>query len=332
MRVDQYEKNFDPRDYQRDKPLGFATLANKWLERKKEEVRDFNSIKNHFGYAISFFQNTNIKAIQFDELDEFRIWLPSHLVEKSKANIFTDLHSFFVWVSKKKRIPMPDDFPKIKFELKRRKTITHEQQQEILAWLKEHAPFKVWLGIKWLMTYISIRPGELIEIKEGDIDREQEVVYVRDFKGKRIKTIPLIGEDSHILGRLPKSLPHIYLFRQEPRRGVATYQRGKRFGKRCLYTWWIRACGALVFTNIDLYGGTRHSRAQILRRKYKRTPEEIKRATMHTTTSSFNRYYEDELEDLREIYSGEVLVNSFKPSQKAKLLKLNGKNGRHDGI
>ena len=39
-----------------------------------------------------------------------------------------------------------------------------------------------------------------------------------------------------------------------------------------------------------------------------------------------------ELEDLREIYSGEVLVNSFKPSQKAKLLKFNSKKDRHDGI
>jgi len=39
-----------------------------------------------------------------------------------------------------------------------------------------------------------------------------------------------------------------------------------------------------------------------------RTPEEIKRATGHTTTASFNRYFEMDLEDLREIYgTGQVV-------------------------
>ena len=29
---------------------------------------------------------------------------------------------------------------------------------------------KVWSGIKWLATYISIRPGELINLREEEID------------------------------------------------------------------------------------------------------------------------------------------------------------------
>ena len=50
----------------------------------------------------------------------------------------------------------------------------------------------------------------------------------------------------------------------------------------------------------DLYGGTRHSSAIALR-KY-RTPEEIKRATMHSTNKAFERYFYIEGEDLRDIY------------------------------
>jgi hypothetical protein len=33
-----------------------------------------------------------------------------------------------------------------------------------------YLPRKVCLGIKWLATYISIRPSELIKLKEGNID------------------------------------------------------------------------------------------------------------------------------------------------------------------
>jgi NADH-quinone oxidoreductase subunit N len=55
---------------------------------------------------------------------------------------------------------------------------------------------------------------------------------------------------------------------------------------------------------VDLYGGTRHSSAIALK-KY-RTPEEIKRATMHSTNKAFERYFWIETGDLREIYKGTV--------------------------
>ena len=293
------------------KPLGFSNLANEWLAVRTKQVRCPNNLIYHMGFAVDFFQNTNIKNIQYTELENFYLFLPKRLAEKTKANIFTTLHAFFSeFVKREKRnkrfLEMPE-FPVIRFELRRRKTISREQQILLLDWLKENAPHKIWLAIKWLITYPSIRPGELIEIKEGDINRELGVIYVRDNKGKRIKTIPLIGEDLFTLGRIPKGLSHIHLFRQEPRKGVATHQRGQRFGKRCLYTWWIRACAALELRSVDLYGGTRHSTVQWLRLQG-RTPEEIKRATMHTTTKSFDRYFDMDLEDLRQIYGGGKVV------------------------
>jgi hypothetical protein len=51
---------------------------------------------------------------------------------------------------------------------------------------------------------------------------------------------------------------------------------------------------------IDLYGGTRHSSARALRKH--RTPEEIRRATMHSTNKAFERYFSMESDDLRSIY------------------------------
>jgi len=322
LRYREYHKIFDARDYRASKPLGFRNLAAEWLAMRTKQVRCPNSLIYHMGYATAFFGNRNIKDIQYTELEAFHLALPEKLSEKTKANIFTTIHSFFSWVVKcekrdKRYLEMPE-FPTISFELRRRKTITRKQQLAILDWLKANSPFRVWLAIKWLITYISIRPGELIEIKEGDINRELGVIYVRDNKGKRIKTIPLLTSDQTFTRQ--RALPNTYYFRHEKRRGVAPHQR-QRFGKRCLYTWWKRVCRALGISNVDLYGGTRHSTVQWLRLQG-RTPEEIKRATMHTTTKSFNRYFDMDLEDLRAIYGTDTILIPFNRKE-----RRNGREG-----
>jgi len=51
---------------------------------------------------------------------------------------------------------------------------------------------------------------------------------------------------------------------------------------------------------VDLYGGTRHSSAKALRHFC--SPEEIKRATMHSTNKAFEQYFQMESDDLRTIY------------------------------
>jgi hypothetical protein len=62
----------------------------------------------------------------------------------------------------------------------------------------------------------------------------------------------------------------------------------------------VKACTNLGIDGVDLYGGTRHSSARALRMH--RTPEEIKRATMHTTNKAFERYFQIEADDVRNIY------------------------------
>jgi len=314
LRHEEDEGTFDKRDWLASKPLGFTNLAQQWLTGKKEKVKCYSNLRNHISQAILYFGNTNIKTIQFSELENFYLSLPVRLSEKTKANIFTTLHAFFVWIVKrekrdKRHIEMPE-FPVIRFELRRRKTISREQQLLILDWLKVHAPFKVWLGIKWLMTYISIRPGELIEIKEGDINRELGVIYVKDNKGKRVKSIPLLQEDQSFIQN--KALPHVYFFRHQQRKGVAPYNR-YRFGKRCLYTWWRRACGNLELRHTDLYGGTCHSTVQWLYQQGY-SPEEISRAKMHTSVATTYHYLDIGLEEVRQIYGGGKVVEMRRES------------------
>lgn len=75
---------------------------------------------------------------------------------------------------------------------------------------------------------------------------------------------------------------------------------GQRFGGKYLYKWWKKACNNLGIQGVDLYGGTRHSSARALGEF--NSPEEIKRATMHTTNKAFERYFQIELEDVRNVY------------------------------
>ncbi len=53
--------------------------------------------------------------------------------------------------------------------------------------------------------------------------------------------------------------------------------------------------------DVDLYGGTRHSSARALRKHF--SPEQIKRATMHSTNKAFERYFQIESDDVRMIYA-----------------------------
>jgi len=53
---------------------------------------------------------------------------------------------------------------------------------------------------------------------------------------------------------------------------------------------------------VDLYGGTRRPSAEDEDLRNFATPEQIKRATMHSTNKAFERYFLVSREELQEIY------------------------------
>lgn len=315
------EDTFDERDWQADRPLGLVTLTEKYLVRRRGEVLCFRNLRCHLRLAVEYFGDRNIKTIGYQELDDFSLALARTRRAKTVHNILSSFHAFFQYVEdrevgRKHGFKMPK-FPRIKFELKRRRTITREQQLQVLDWLKENAPFKVWLGIKWLMTYINVRPGELISIREGDIDREQGVIYVRDRKGRRTKSVPLLDEDDTFV-KTESSLPHLRFFRHEEKeKGNNQFDyQGRGFGKDHLYRWWRRACKDLGLSGVDLYGGTRHSRTQYL--ALMGVPvKDIDMALGDTTTECARRYYTMPLERLKEIYGTGQVVEMRKRDESA---------------
>lgn len=314
LRYKKDEGTLDIRDYKRDNPLGFETLAEKWLEIKKREVKQksYNNLFNYMQRAIREWGNRNIKEIDYPDIEDFLLDQKLHnsnefVSDKTRSNIRSALRDFWIWL-RKRRVIRPNqvpEFPDVKFELGFRTTIDKATQETILARIYDmafHFNPKIWIGIKWLCTYISIRPGELVRIKEKHIDLENGYLIIPHPKEKKPKLVPLIDEDIELIRTFPRGLPELPFFRHV--KGIKGYAEGKPFGAKYFYKWWVKATKSLCIEGVDLYGGTRHSSAIALR-KY-RTPEEIKRATMHSTNKAFERYFHIESDDLRDIYKDTI--------------------------
>ncbi|MFH1984738.1 MAG: hypothetical protein ABIL58_23100 [Pseudomonadota bacterium] len=142
---------YDPRDYRLSNPLGFEKLARKWLEIKEKEVRpgSFKNLKLYIGKAVIQWGASNIKSTGYGEIEDFLH--NQNVSDKTKSNMKSCLHSFWVWVIKREKIAMPD-FPVINYELGLRKIIDKKTQSEIINEVKEMTykkNMKIWIGIKF---------------------------------------------------------------------------------------------------------------------------------------------------------------------------------------
>lgn len=303
LRYEVDRGTFDFRDHHSSNPLSFIVLSEQYLQKKKSRVKPgtYSHLKNYISVAQSFFKSSNVKSIQYAQLEDFVDSL--NVSNKTKANYLSCLRDFFTWILKRKEISRNEypEFPVVNFELGYRKTVGKGTQAKIVAEVKRisyHVSPKIWLGIKWLTTYISIRPAELRNLQEGHIDLKQGFFFIPHPKEKRPKIVPLIKEDIEILRKMPVGLPDLYFFRHGAGKKGCT--PGARFGVNVFYKWWKRACENLGIIGVDLYGGTRHSSAIGLRQHA--TPEQIKRATMHTTNKAFERYFIASREELQDLY------------------------------
>jgi integrase len=186
--------------------------------------------------------------------------------------------------------------------------VDKDTQQAILQKIKEIClnP-KVYLGIKWLSTYISLRPGELIKLQEGNIDTVGGFFAIPAADSKTIyKAIPLIQEDIEILKGFTFTFPATPFFRHIA--GLSGVVEGMPFGIHYFHKWWVRACAILGIEGVDLYGGTRHSSVRALIAE-KFTPEQVKQAAMSETNKAFERYMGKAIDqDLRAIYKKSAVV------------------------
>lgn len=303
LRFKADEGTFDKRDYQISNPLGFENLALKYLKMKKQTARCYRNIDSHISRAINWFGNRNIKEIGYGDLEDF-IWAQKkengkELSRKSLHNIITSVHAFFIWARKREKgLPLVE-FPEIEFELGWRKTVTLDTQDEIIEEvfnLCKNVNKKIWLGVYLLSTYPKVRPVELVNVKEKDIDLNLGLITITHNKERKPKVLALTKDDIELIKSFPRGFPDLHFFRHQK-----GYLSGQRFGKDLFYQYWKRACKELGIEGVDLYGGTKHSTVKALR-EYLR-PDEIKRGTGIATNKAFERYYQFEFEDELKVYN-----------------------------
>ena len=225
LNVSRKEGKLDARDYAKDNPLGFRTQAERWLAYRKSKVKDLRHAEAHINRAIAFFGGRSIKEIQYAELDDFLTSLREDLSSKTKHNIFTTLHTFWTWVynrEKKRGFVMPD-WPETKFTLGWRQIVDKETQAAIIDEVKRisyHRNPRTWFAIFLLASYPKVRPGELIQVNEKDVNRITGEMWIRHTKEGKEKRIYLLEEDLAFVNSLPVGLPDLPFFRHERMKGI----------------------------------------------------------------------------------------------------------------
>ncbi len=221
--------------------------------------------------------------------------------------------------------PKLPKFPRWQFDLdkamKLRKTITKKEQERVLdavyqcEWVRQP---RLYVAIKFLCTYVNIRPGELLAVNECDFNGGEGILVIRKHKtGSVPKVIRLLQEDITLLNSLPTGFPGMPLFRHD--RPVQRVKVGQRFGQAAFSRAWKRACQVAGIKDVDLYGGTRHSSAVALYREAGLSPEQVKKATGHRSSSSFERYFRLDIDDIRDLHA-KAAPNTLHPDTIRKLV------------
>ena len=304
LRYENDKGTFDIRDYRKDNPLGFENLANKWLEQKKQtkiKPKTIQSYTNFMNKTIAVWDQRNIKTIGTAAVEDFlfadhRTPSGDRITDKTRHNMASCLHQFFVWVNRREKAFEMPELPEIEFELGWRRIVSIEIQQAIIDEVKRiswDVNPKIWLGIKLLATYIKIRPGEMRSVRERDINLESGYIHIphpKEGSKKQGKYAHLDAEDVELIKSFPRSLdPDLYFFRHMS--GRSGVKAGAQFGPKYFKKWWDKACTNLGIEGVDLYGGTKHSTATALGQLL--TPEQIKRGgTGSATNKAFERYFQ----------------------------------------
>lgn len=313
-RYETQHGKFDYRDYRKDNPLGFAQLADKFLQSKRL-LKGVNKYRQRLRFAIDRFQDRNVKDIDYPDFEQLFIDLKEQgYSSKYRGVIKQTLIMFFKWLNKGKKpiIDYMPEFPTFRVSMRFKKIVSKETQAKILDeiyHLSWHINPRIYIGIKLLATYFNTRPIELIRSKEKDFNLLDGMIWLGDKSSDEedAKFIALLDEDIELLkseiGRAEsqygKAHPELHFFRHF--KGWGGTKPNSRFSKGYFYTWWVKACKNLGL-EVTLYGGTRHS-TQVALRQGGHSAKDIKRAAMTKTDEAHMRYLQITGKELKPLYA-----------------------------
>ncbi|ACL06293.1 hypothetical protein Dalk_4615 [Desulfatibacillum aliphaticivorans] len=326
MRYQKDIKQFDPRDHRRENPLAFDRLADRWVEFRKKQIKGdkrkkkhWNNINNYMNKAKARWGAKNVKEIDFMEFEEF--FLDMGLSSKSIANARSVYNSFFRWLIRAKILKadqMPD-LPEVEVEMGFRKMVSQEVQWKLLDEvyrLTRKRDIKIWLGIKWLATYFSIRPGAMLSLQEWQLDRVNGTITIPKPKQKKPQIIRLLDEDVELLRSMPEPISQEMPFFRHAT-GHGGVEPGTQYGPKYFNVWWKRACENLGVEGVPVYPGTKHSTVTALRDRF--SPEKIRKTAQIKENSAFDRYFQAEAEDALEIWEQ---TRPPKPKKKGEVVNI----------
>lgn len=299
LRVQTGRNEFDQREWAKDQPLSFYSLRTKFLEMKKKQTitkKQIRHIEMVLELAGKSWDCMQIKEIAEGEIDDF-FSMDHGISNKTLSNWKTVLHDFWIWAvrreKRRSKLEMPE-FPDIQFKMKMKTLVSVSDQQAIIEELRRitwDINPRIWLGVRLLSLYPRIRPGEMLNVKEGHINLKDGWIVFPQPKERDPKFIHLIPESSEaieeIKGMVPPALPDVYFFRHlKTRSGI---QSGVKFGPKYFNKWWNTAANNLGITGVSLYPGTKHSTVTALGKSM--TPEQIKHNVTGHTSNAFERYF-----------------------------------------
>ncbi|MCP4745813.1 MAG: hypothetical protein GY874_06670 [Desulfobacteraceae bacterium] len=294
------EGSFDERDYQASCPLGFESLAKKYIQSKELiGLRSLSNIKNYINKAIEVWGQRNVKTIKKGDIKGFLYGIEG-ISEKTRYNYRSTLHDFFrnFLVEEEDILSITDapKFPDINYELGYRKITDLQTREKIIQKVHNisfHINPKIWLGIELLSSYIVLRPLDLLRLKEEDINLQHGILtFWRPTKSrnkKKVVRVRLVADHIDMIKEIKErfpGLPQIPFFRHV--KGLSGCRENSTFGEKYFYKWWMKACKNLGIEGLDLYGGTRHTTTTALAMEV--GEESAKKATGHDTNKAFHRY------------------------------------------
>jgi integrase len=295
LRFKTDENTLDVRDYQADNPMAFSKIAEEYLaEKEAQGLKTIGNIRNYVFRAIDAWGDRNIKTIKKRDI---KLFLRSLKVsDKTQSNYLSTIRNLFSWcvdedLLDRNQVP---HYPKIEYELGYRNITDWGTQLEIMDELHQltwDINPKIWIAVELLRTHTNLRPSDLLQLTEADVDVANGILVVwRPTKRKNQRKTVRLTEDEVALvvdmkTKFP-ALPHVKFFRHnEGRSGVVG---GATFGNKYLYKWWKKACSNLGIDDLDLYGGTRHTTTTELAKRY--GEDAAKDASEHETNKAFDRY------------------------------------------
>jgi integrase len=301
-RGEEAKGTFNPKEYMASSPIGFTRMVEKFL-KLKENTTKYNSYRvysSRLRHATDYFGDMPVTQVGYSELEDFihSLELGSYTVQC----ILDLVMEFLAWCEKRGEIKEVPERPKWKSKQKMRKILDKDTQIKVMEKVYEvfwqSAP-RACTGIELLITYSKLRPDELRQVTENDIDLRKGTLTIppeADKQGEG-KTIQLLDKHVELIRSLRRGFGKMYFLRHDTT-GKGK-KAGQQVGKSFLNDLWKKACSELGVEGVPLYPGTRHTTISDLARKF---PLALVKQTTGHMSKALERYLVLGEEDCETLY------------------------------